>query len=654
MQVESQPLTSLAKKEASYQAKLSAYGTLNSAVNAFQSSLSSLNNPSTFQNLNANSGDATILSATTTSIASAGNYNINVTKIAQAQSISSTGQVSTTNSIGSNSSSTTISFQFGSITGGTLSAGKYTGASFTPDANQANVSITIDSSNNSLQGIRDAINTASIGINASIVGDGSANPYHLVLSSNKTGVSSSFKITSSGETGGSEVGDLLNYNPETTQTFTEVINAQNAALSINGVAIESASNSITSAIQGTTLNVSKIGSTTLSISPNTSAVQAGIVAFVQSYNDLNSTLSTLSSYDASTKKAGILLGDATARGVQSQVRNALSGAVTGLGGGLTNLTQIGVTFQKDGSLSIDNSKLQSTITSRFSEVGGLFASVGKASDSLATVVGSSTATKAGSYSLEITTLATQGNLTGNVDLSGGITIAPGTSLSVTIDEITANVTLAANTYTSTNLIALLQSSINGKSEFSSAGKTISVSIDPSTGFLKLQSNTYGTESNISIASDTGTAASAFTGTQLTGTAGVNVAGSINGFGATGQGQILSGTSGSDLEGLQILIKGGAIGSRGDVYFSRGYANSLNNLLGNFLGGTGSIASTTDGVNRSIKDIGTQRDTLTSRLIDTEARYRAQFTALDQIISGLNNTSTFLTQQLAALTGTNSL
>lgn len=654
MQVESQPLASLAKKEASYQAKLSAYGTLSSAVNAFQSSLSTLNNPATFQNLTATSSDSSILSASTSSIASASNYNINVTQLAKSQSISSSGQVSTTTTIGSNTSSTTISFQFGTISGGTLTDGKYTGATFTQDADQGTKTITIDSSNNSLQGIRDAINKASIGVNASIVGDGSATPYHLVLNSNKSGIASSFKITSSGETGGTEIGDLLNYDPEVSQSFTEVITAQNAKLNVNGINIESASNTINSAIQGVTLTASKVGSSTLSVAVNSTAVESGITAFVKAYNDLNSTLSTLTAYNASSGTGGILLGDATARAIQSQVRNGLSGAVNGLGGGLTNLTQIGVNFQKDGSLAITSSKLQSAIASNFSEVGGLFASIGKASDSLASYVGSTSATKPGTYPLEVTALATQGSLTGDVDLSGGLTIDPNTSISVTIDEITTKISLTAGTYTANNLISLIQSSVNGASDFSSAGKTLAVSIDPTTGFLNLKSSSYGSTSNVTIASDTGTLASAFTGANLAGTAGTNIAGSINGIGAVGNGQILTGATGSDADGLKMIISGGSIGSRGDIYFSKGYATSLNQLLSNFQGSSGSISSTSDGVTRSIKDITKQRETLTSRLIDTEARYRAQFTALDQIISGLNNTSTFLTQQLAALTGTNSL
>ena len=140
-------------------------------------------------------------------------------------------------------------------------------------------------------------------------------------------------------------------------------------------------------------------------------------------------------------------------------------------------------------------------------------------------------------------------------------------------------------------------------------------------------------------------------TSGTATAGLDIAGTLNGVGGIGSGQTLSGATGSDAEGLKVLVNDGALGARGAINFSRGYAYQLTNLLGGFLGSAGSIASTADGVNRSIKDIGKQRETLNNRLYDVEARYRAQFTTLDRVVSGLNNTSNFLTQQLAALTGT---
>lgn len=647
MQVESQPLTTLAKKEASYQAKLTAYGSLSGALSSFQSGFAGLNNVSTFQNMSATSGDSTILSATTSSVATAGNYNINVTQLAKSQIISSAGQASTTASIGAGTS-TTLSFQFGTISGGTLSNGVYTGATYTQDATQALGTVTIDSTNNSLQGIRDAINAANKGVSASIVGDGTATPYHLVLSSAKTGATSSLKIT---VTGDATLQSLLNYDPAATQNLTETTTATNATLTVNGISIISASNTNTDAIQGATLILSKVGSTTLSLANNTSGVQTSINAFVKSYNDFQATLKSLTGYDASTKKGGVLIGDATARGIQNQIRTTLSTAVNGLGGGFTSLASIGVSFQKDGTMAVDSTKLQTALTNNFSEIAGLFTTIGKATDSLTTYSSSTSATVQGAYPLNISTLATQGALTGDAVLtSGNTTIAANTSINVTLDGVTAAVALAAGSYSSSALATLIQTSINGTSAFSSIGSKLTATITGG-GFLKLTAGSYGTTSNVVLADGTGTTVATLSGTVTTGTAGVNVAGSLNSISATGSGQYLTGSAGTPAEGLKLLINGGATGARGTVNFSRGYANQLNTLFASVIGSSGTISTTTDGVNKSIKDIGKQRDILTSRLVDTEARYRAQFTALDRVISGLSNTSSFLTQQLSALTGT---
>lgn len=648
MQIESQPLTTLAKKEASYLAKLTAYGTLNSALSTFQSSFVGLNSTAAFQNLTANVGDATILNASTTSVATAGNYNINVTQLAKSQTISSAGQASTTDTIGSGAS-TTISFQFGTISGGTSSNGVYTGASFAQDANQAIGTVTIDSSNNSLQGIRDAINAAGKGVTASIVGDGTATPYHLVLSSNKTGVTSSLKIDVSGD---ATLQGLLSYDPAGTQNFTETTTAQNANLSINGINITSASNTVNDAVQGAAITLTKTGSTTLALSNNVAGVQNSINTFVKGFNDLQATFKTLTGFDATTKKGAVLTGDAAARGAQTQVRTALSSAVNGLGGNITTLSSIGISFQKDGTLSVDSTKLQAALNNNFKEISGLFATIGKATDSLVSYSTSTANTTQGSYALNVTALASQGSLTGDLDLTAGnTTIDPGTSINVTIDGVSSAISLAAGSYSSTQLTTLLQTSINGATAFTNAGIKIAATTTGG-GFLKLTSNNYGSTSNVALSNGTGTAISSFTGTVFSGTPGTNVTGSFNGVSAVGTGQFLTGTAGSAADGLKVLISGGATGDRGTVHFSKGYASQLNTLFSSIVGSSGSISSSTDGVNRSIKDIGKQRDILNSRLIDTEARYRAQFTALDRIVSGLNNTSTFLTQQLSALTGSN--
>src|SRR5690606_10619710 len=249
-----------------------------------------------------------------------GNYRVNVTQLAQEQILTSGGHTSRTAQIGSGQT-TTISFQFGKISGGTLTDGKYTGATFTQDGDEESGTVTIDSSNNSLQGIRDAINAADLGVTATLISDGSDTPEHLVITSNKTGETSSMKISVDGDPA---LQALLGYDPAGTQNLTQTSIAQNAKLTVNGIAITSDTNDVTDAIQGMTLDLKKVGETTLSASVNRSAVKDSINAFVKAYNDLNSQIDTLTAYDPETKKGGLLVGDGTTRTIQESIRRTLT------------------------------------------------------------------------------------------------------------------------------------------------------------------------------------------------------------------------------------------------------------------------------------------------------------------------------------------
>lgn len=639
MAVESQPLQQLDQKEASYQAQLSAYGNLKGALSQFQSAVAGLNSLSKFQALTATPADNTILTATAASGAVPGSYNLQVTQLAQAQSIAAAGQASATTAIGSGAS-TTLTFQFGTISGGTLSNGVYTGATFTQDASQSTGTVTIDSSNNSLEGIRDAVNAANIGVTATIVNDGSATPERLVFTSNKTGATSSMKITVSGD---ATLQGLLGYDPAGTQNLTQNAAAQDAQASVNGISISSASNTVTSAIQGITLNLAKVGTTTLSVARDTSSVQSAVQSFVDAYNSINGTLNKLSAYDPDTKQAGPLNGDFTVTMIQDQIRRTLSASITGLSGGLTSLSQIGVSFQKDGSLSLDSTKLQSAITNNFNDIASLFTSVGKATDSLVSFAASTVDTQAGSYAVNVTQLATQGNVVGSA--AAGLTITAGVNdqLGVTVDGTSATVTLSPGTYTAASLAAQVQSVINGSSALTAAGSAVSVT--QSGGVITITSNRYGSASNVSVS---GNGASNLLGSTPTATTGVDVAGTIDGATASGSGQYLTGAGGTGAAGLKIQITGGNTGSRGVINFSQGYAYQLNNQLAGILADPGPLTGRTDGINRSIKDIENQRDQLNQQLADTEQRYRTQFTNLDVLIGTLSQTSSYLTQQLANL------
>ncbi|MDP2025191.1 flagellar filament capping protein FliD [Sulfuriferula sp.] len=646
MTIERQPLTVLNNKVASFQAKLSGYGQITSTLSQFQIAVQGLSSPTQFQSVIATMADATVGTASASAGATAGSYALEVSSLAQAQKLVAAGQASASAAIGSGTA-TTLSFDFGTIAGGTLSNGIYTGASFTSNG-AGTKTVTINASNNSLSGMRDAINSANIGVSATIVNDGSASPNRLVLTDSTTGISNSMKISVSGD---AAISSLLSQDPanNTGQALTQTVAAQNANFKIDGVAVTKTSNTITDAIQGVTLNLTKtnVGTPTgITVAQDTGSVTKAVNAFVTAYNNITQTLASATAYDPATKNAALFNGDASVALLQNQIRRVLSTPVAGGGSAYTQLPQIGVTFQKDGTLAVDNTKLQSAITSNFSDIAGLFAAVGKTSDSLVGYSSAGTLTAPGAYSVNVSQLATQGNATASA--AAGLTITAGTNdtLQVLLDGVTANVTLAPGSYASaTALAAEIQSQINGASAFSSVGSTVTVT--QSAGVLKLTSNRYGSASAANITAGNGQANLNFGGAAVVST-GVDTAGTINGVIAIGSGQYLTGATGDASQGLKIQINGGTTGARGTVNYSQGYAYQFNALANAMLGTGGLISSSTNGINASIKRLNVDQQALSARLTITEARYRAQFTALDTMISSMNTTTSFLTQQLANL------
>jgi flagellar hook-associated protein 2 len=643
MTVESRPLNMLNSVEASYQAKLSAYGSVKGALSSFQSTVAGLSDLSKFQAMSATSSDSTLVGVTAAKNAVAGAYTVNVTQLAQAQILAAAGQTSSTNAIGTGVA-TTLTFDFGTIAGGTLGVdGKYTGPTTFTSNGSGLKTVALGATNNSLQGIRDAINSAQIGVNATIVNDGSGTPYRLVLSSTSIGSTNSMKIS---VTGDAAVQSLLTQDPASAinQNFAETKTAQNALFTVNGIAISKASNSASDVIQGVTLNLQKITSApvTLTVTQDTSTITTSVTAFIKAYNDLNSTLQNVTAYNPATKKGAVLQGDSAVRLIQSQVRSNLNASIN-TSGTLTNLSQIGVTFQKDGTLALDTAKLSAASTSNPGGIAALFATMGGATDSLVAYSAATSSTLPGSYAVNISALATQGSSTGAINLNAGLTIAPGTTANVTLDGASAAVALTAGSYSATQLAVMVQAAINGTAAFSTLSSTVTVAVNGATGFMNILSNRYGSASNATLVSTMGTD---FMGASSS-SAGSDVAGTVNGMAATGSGQFITSALGSST-GLKIQISGGSTGARGTVSYSQGYAYTLNELANSMLASGGMLDGTTSGINNNIKAIGTQRDALNIRLTAIQAAYVKQFTALDSLLSSMNSTSTYLTQALANL------
>ena len=642
MSIEQRPVAVLNKKEADYQAKISAYGGISGALSSFQTTVQSLSKLDKFQTVKATSSDPDALTSSATDKAASGTHSLAISSLAQAQKLAAVGQVSDTANLGAGVPSK-ITFDFGSIAGGTFdqASGKYKDANFFSNG-QGIKTITIDSSNNTLQGIRDAINAAKIGINASIVNDGSDTPYTLSLSPENLGVSNSLKISVEGD---KALTALLAHDPANTQNLTQNLTAKNAAFTVDGVTVSKASNTVTDVIPGVTLTLKNTTDepVSLSIAHDTAVVTNSVKEFVKTFNDLNKTLQDLTAYNPTTKQGAVLQGDSTVRLLQSQMRSILNTPIGNTGGGLTNLTQVGITIQKDGTMALETSKLSAAIEKAPFDVASLFTTVGRSSDPMISYSSAANSTDAGTFPVKVTKLAMHGSLGACEEIESRIIEAgENDQLNVTVDGVSASIKLGAGTYTYDSLANEVQSKINGAETLANSGITVSVKHDEF-GMI-VTSNSYGSKSSVDVS---GSGALNLFGKTPVRTAGTDVAGTINGTPANGSGQTLFSKDGV-ASGIKILVNGGSIGERGQVNYSQGYAHKLDTLLTAILAKDGQLESRKNGINSSIKDIGNSRETLEQRLPLQEARYRKQYSTLETTLSNMNKTSTYLTQQLSSL------
>nr|MBL8457029.1 flagellar filament capping protein FliD [Zoogloeaceae bacterium] len=358
MTVEARPATLLNTREASFQARLSAFGQLTSVLSPMQSALSSLKNTSTFQAMRATVGDSSVATALASTTAAKGNYSLEVQQIAQGQRVVSNATTAPTVAAG------TLTFNFGSYSTDTTDPDNPV-TTFTQTSSRT---VTLEPGKDSLSDLRDAINDANIGVRAQIVKNGSID--QLIIAGNTEGTGGGFQISGSAGLAG------FSYDASTgaSSTLDELEKAQDAILKLDGVTLTRSSNSLTDVIEGVTLNILKADPgkpTKLTVAPDNTSVKTAIENLVKAYNEFNTTSRTLTSYDAKNKTSSILTGDSTVRSIQSQIRNALGASFPG-SGGVSSLSEIGITFNRDGSLSITSSKLDSALNDPDKKVGELF------------------------------------------------------------------------------------------------------------------------------------------------------------------------------------------------------------------------------------------------------------------------------------------
>jgi flagellar hook-associated protein 2 len=543
MNVERQPLTLLASKKSAFQTQVSAFGSLKSALSSFQTSVSALSSPAKFNVQTAISGNADVFTATSNGSAAVANYAVTVNQLAQQQKLGSAGFTNISDPVGTG----TLSISFGTFTPEVLTP--LTPSTFTPNPNKTNLNITINSSNNSLAGLRDAINAQNASVTASIVNDGSTN--RLVITSKDTGEINSLKITTvdNDDNDNTNTAGLSRFAYDPTaavgsgKNLSSLQDAKNALLNIDGIPVVKSSNTVTDAIEGVTLNLlksSNSASVNLGIATNQDKIKESVTAFVDAFNKLDTTMRNLTRFGGEGGTSGPLLGDSTTRAITNQIKGVLSKSIEGASS-LTTLNQLGITFQRDGKLALDATKLNSAMSTNVRDIAALFAPSAKATDPLITFSGSTSKTQSGTYA-------------------------------VTVSQL---------------------------------GSTIT-----------------------------------------------NAEGTINGTAATGSSTNLLGAIGTAAEGLSLKINGGSLGARGTVTFSIGYAAQLDAVLTNLLSTDGLLNARTTGITTSIKRVDDQSAKISSRLASVEARYRAQYTRLDTLLSSMSTTSSFLTQQIKTFNANN--
>ncbi|MDR2014252.1 MAG: flagellar filament capping protein FliD [Azoarcus sp.] len=340
MKIERQPLVNLQKQVSSFNTKISAMGTLASKLSSLQTAAQNLK-PSVLQSALEKFGtykgtvaNDSVASATVGDGASSGSYSLEVTQLAQGQK----SQLDAGNLTGSGS----INFSFA----------------------DSSKDFSVTPSSGSLTAIANAINQAGKNVTATVVNGESGQ--QLILTG-ETGVENAFTVGGAGVTG----------SASTVQT------AQDAQLKIDGIAITSSSNTVKDAVTGVSLQLKATNTgaaTTVSVEAGYSdKLQKGLEAFVKAFNDVISTIKSLGAYDAETKAAGALNGNRLLRDTETTLRGLVfdqSSAITDQNGETMMLSKLGITFQKDGTLSLDSDKLTAAINKDPSLIANFTAEIG--------------------------------------------------------------------------------------------------------------------------------------------------------------------------------------------------------------------------------------------------------------------------------------
>jgi len=494
-----------AKKEIT-EAKISAFGEIDSKLFTFQGVIDDLTDPDVISGTVSSSSDETILKATGSNTAVPGTYTVEVQAVAEAHSLATKSYADATSIVSTGGGVLEFTFGTTTYTGGTVYD------TFTENSDKTGATVTLGV-NATLSDVRDAINNANLEVTAAIVFDGSG--YKLSIVSDDSGLDNSIEIVARSAANGPLSTDGLeaiafNVDQSTASNMSEPQQAKDAILTFNGLLVTRESNSITDLITGTTLNLqsANVGqNVTVTVGADLSIFTDKIDELVTAYNDLADSVEFYTAYDAVKNEAGLLTGESTIRRVMLGVNNILASAVSGISGKeFESFAELGITRDQNNSFKLKFSTFAflAAMEKDRDSVIDIFGVSGATTDSLIAYSNDSINTKAGTYDINISELASQGTFQGAtisaLDFAVPVLIdSANDAYTINLDGTSGSFTLAQGSYaTGASLAAEIQSKINATTSLSSKGAKASVIYDSTNKRFDVTSNAYGSNSQVSF------------------------------------------------------------------------------------------------------------------------------------------------------------
>jgi len=650
----SAPQARIDTKKDLYETQISDFGLLSNAMDTLSQAAKVLTEPEGLRSKTASYTESTALvpSELSTDVQT-GVYSFEVEQIASSQSLSFESFADTGDMVGEG----TLTIDFGSW--GRSASPDFDPTTFTQDTSTTSLVITIDSDNNTLEGLRDEINDADAGVQASIVNDGSG--YRLTLLA-ESGENTQLNITA--VDGGAGSGDLTRFGFNTGVTDFEDLETQlgqDAIVNVNGLEVSRSTNKIDDIVEGLEIDLLKASPgeiITVTVSDDKSYAEQNIRDFVSAYNAFLEAVEPVFGYSEQENEdgemetvAGSLTNDSLAKSIMRQIKSLIGSAVPGLPDGTTYtaMSNIGIRTDRDGNLTIDDDELTAAIEDNFEDLQNLFADSTESSSSLIRVNGFGDNTVAGEYSVSVSTPPSKGVYEGGDIDDAEVVFGPnfdpaGTGKTYTfkiqVDGTESELlTLPTGNYADkTEIATALQTLINNDTNLNPDNLDVIVTYDSVNDRFDITSDSYGTNSTVSITEDSD-------GMQDLGISvgggspGINAAGVVNGVAGFGSSNVLLPALGEDGEGLALIIDPSA--TTATINFSRGFAGELQELIDEYLSSDGLVQLREDNLDDRIDDLDDDQEKLDRRMTAYEERLIQQYINMERIIGGLSSSGSFL-------------